>query len=448
MAASTSTPVVMMTPSMSPMARALAGMSIFTPSSASSSAASASSVQQLLAPQCGSFLPIVLTIKTRERGNRLEYAQVTTRGSSASGSSMVEEEDDDEDDSIKDEEELLTIAAGARRMTASTLWTSTSSKMQVRVAQWGAEACTWCWVGQELQFSLVDLESEVAEVEMTPFMASEHETAAPNLASPFKIQNACGTWSYPDDRDLRATMVPVTMSVALRKKLVPIVEAVSRSTGKKVRRTKKQIMLAAFCGGRSPYDGVHTLSGTFVISRTKRRVDFKGVRSFRLMLNDWLHILGNPSRGLIETVECMTCTIYMVLLKGNIGYTLALQSEINYVIENTYGAWQSAQVRSMKEMRVCDVLELRDIEWGHPLWSGEVFDHTTIKQGKTTVEISRKGGSVIRCIFPKDTAWNEHAEADVLASCSALWYGLRQVLGGYYYPCPSSSSASLSLSAC
>ena len=53
-----------------------------------------------------------------------------------------------------------------------------------------------------------------------------------------------------------------------------------------------------------------------------------------------------------------------------------------------------------------------------------------VEQGKTSLETSRKGGTVMRIVFPKDTLWDEQCEAEVLASCAALMRGMRDVLSG------------------
>jgi ribosomal protein L25 (general stress protein Ctc) len=53
-----------------------------------------------------------------------------------------------------------------------------------------------------------------------------------------------------------------------------------------------------------------------------------------------------------------------------------------------------------------------------------------VKQGKASLETSRRGGTVMRIVFPKGTLWDEQCEAEVLASCAALMQGMRHVLSG------------------
>ena len=357
-------------------------------------------------------VPLVLSVDSLTWGTRLEYTHVVMMGESEEESSII----------VSSTTSPMPQAGAKTAVLRAPLWTDTSERYCYRVVEWGAEEFKWKWAGPlELHFHLVDLESMVTEIKVIV----DPTRMMPNLATPFKIQNACGTWTLPEDENLKSVLMPLTASIALRKMLAPFNNHHSKK--KKVDTTKKKRK----AGSSAHYDGIHSISGTFVLSKNNKwRVDFKGVRSFRLMLHDWLLLIGNVSRRHL-TASNITCGIYMVLLKGDLGYTLALQSSsVNYVWQRTRGGWGKVDLR-LQENQVCDVLELGDIKWTHPLWPGH---HETIMQGTTTVEISRRGGAVMRIVFPGGTPWNETAEADVLASCHALWRGLRRVLAGHIMP--------------
>ena len=53
-----------------------------------------------------------------------------------------------------------------------------------------------------------------------------------------------------------------------------------------------------------------------------------------------------------------------------------------------------------------------------------------VKEGVTSMEISRKGSAVLRIVFPPNTLWDKKAEEDIIASCNTLLVGLQTILSG------------------
>ena len=330
------------------------------------------------------LMPVVLMIRTRrfgmEHGVRMEYAPLDVAG-------------------LADQTDILT---GPEWCGANT---------GVRVVEWGADACGW---SSGLQLHLVELETAVCEIKLVMYASTASARLAPNAPSEFTIQNACGSWDLPEPIDIKSTALPLTLSSAVLRRL-------AQPLKNKPKQPKQSKFLT-----RANQDSIHTISGTFVVSAHKHRVDFRGVRIFQRMLADWLQLLGCWTLKRMQQ-ENITCRIYMVLLKGNLGYSLALHEPLNYVMLWTRGGWGHCRVRLADEHQVCDVLELINIEWTHALWAGE---HATVRKAETTLEISRKGGAVVRVVFPKNTPWDHASETDVRQSCNILWGAMRRVLSG------------------
>jgi hypothetical protein len=343
-------------------------------------------------------LSVVFTIKTQVLGARQQYAQVVA---------------------IYDGVQLLSIRD------VLTVKKPEWSSPKFRIVEWGAPAFSCEWAdGGVLEVRLMDREEPVEEVQMVPYPMSVNDMVMPNEACTFKIQNACGSWEMPTPRNLRSMSKPLTASSAMHRQMLAACCREEQLTKKKEKVPKKRAR--EMPNNRIQQDSVHALSGTFVVSENKHKVDFRGVRSFKLMLEDWLMLLGNNSRKRMIQAG-ISCSIYMVLLKANMGYTLQLTTHQSYVILNMYGVCSAAEVRK-REGQVCDVVELRDINWDYYLWADG--DHSMVKLGVTTLEISRKGGTVMRIVFSKGTLWDEMAEAEVLASAGMLWTGIRRVLSG------------------
>ena len=258
----------------------------------------------------------------------------------------------------------------------------------IKVVEWGSpNGFGWEWRDEILELHFMDPEPE--DIQMVAFSKKDQCPDKPNVACPFKIQNACGAWlmTYPIYLDPVTTIMRRSSNSAT----VPTID------GKK---KKKKVR------GRFHHDKVDTISGTFVVSPGGARVDFRGVRNYENMLCDWLLLLGSINKERMES-DGIQCSIYMLLLKGNLGYSLALKAPINYVLTHSFGAWESASVR-FADFQVCDVLEMIDINWDYVKWAAV---HAVVKQGKTNMEISRRGGVVMRIVFPKKTVWGKEQES-------------------------------------
>jgi len=333
------------------------------------------------------IMPIVFTIKARHYGCRQHYVQVPA----------YDEETSEQLLSVLD---MFTVSPPG--------WASG----KLHIVGFGAASFSCAWVNAELHVAIPDALTEVEEMSMIPYHMNSNELIAPNEAAEFKIQNTCGAWDMPMPRNLKATTAPLLESSLMRRQIL------DRADAKKKKRDT--------ASNRIQQDAVHSIAGTFMVSKNKEKVDFRGVRSFKLMVTDFLLLLGNNSRQRM-TEAGITCGIYMLLLRGNIGYGIDLKTHINYLMLRTIGGWTTAEVQKQESL-VCDVINMREIKWDYHRWAG--CDHSMVRQGKTSLETSRKGGTVMRIVFPPGTLWDERCEAEVLASCAALMRGMRQVLSG------------------
>ena len=324
------------------------------------------------------IMPVVVRIETRLFGPRLEYVQVPAF---------------DKDEQLLSVLNVETVSAPG--------WAS--DKLRV---SFNAPAFDCAWDNGELHIKLPEIVENVVEVSMRPFLMSSNYMISYNDASEFKIQNACGFWDMPTPRNLKATTAPLLESSALRRL--------------ENKRQKHEMR-----GNRIQQDAVHSIAGTFMVSKNKNKVDFRGVRSYKLLEEDFLLLLGNTSHKRMVDAG-ITCSIYMLLLRGNLGCSLDLKALKNYLLLRTMGGWGSAEVKKQEDL-VCNVAIMERIKWDFPRWSG---DHSMVEQGVASLEISRKGGTVMRIVFPKGTLWDANSEKEVLASCAAMMRGMREIMRG------------------
>jgi len=86
-----------------------------------------------------------------------------------------------------------------------------------------------------------------------------------------------------------------------------------------------------------------------------------------------------------------------------------------------------------KQLDVCQAVELIDLQWETFLQEecgmrGEVA--AALKVARSSMHISRRGGVMLRLIFPRGTPWDEAMEDQVLAGCNRALHGIRRILSG------------------
>lgn len=79
---------------------------------------------------------------------------------------------------------------------------------------------------------------------------------------------------------------------------------------------------------------------------------------------------------------------------------------------------------------VCHTVELRDIQW--PMLISE--PHELLLTAKSSLHVSRRGGAMLRLIFPRGTPWSLEAEQAILHDSNRLMQAARRLVCGMPAP--------------
>lgn len=233
---------------------------------------------------------------------------------------------------------------------------------------------------------------------------------APHAAHDFHIENACGACILGEPLDMEA-LRPFLIS--------PIVTRAKR-------------------GVRPIATGelITTLSGTFAPCTNRMQVDFRGVRSITEMMADWTLI----QRGVApERVQ-----LYMIVLKANLGLPVQLVDTASM----PPGLTGTSERIAMEGWRlcflatlmmnwcldfdqctdVCMALQFQGIDW-KALFPQDLCEPLR-RVRSTSVHVSRRGGVMMRLIFPSDTPWGPAQEAAVVDDSNRLLGVMRKLLAG------------------
>ena len=163
----------------------------------------------------------------------------------------------------------------------------------------------------------------------------------------------------------------------------------------------------------------------------------------RMLADDWLCITG-------QSLEETSVSVYMLVLKGRLGVPVMLNATLDALphlprddddsasssssslcyIANRMQVWCDDIRRNAD---VCDTLELRGIHWD-ALFAGIRPVAPQLLLGVSSVYISRRGGVMMRTLFPRKTKWSIDSEEAVLSDCNALLCILQLVLSGKPFP--------------
>jgi hypothetical protein len=296
------------------------------------------------------------------------------------------------------------------------------------VGGWQSKELESGWNEEGLVFFLVDCMSQTTQVVVDAYGANGMEARAPNPRSEFQIQNTCGAWLFPRRMDIKDKVTILVNSSALKRQQLLMAPFPVKKNGPE-RKVRRDMM-----NNRIQQDSVHALSGTFVVANNTNKVPFRGVRKYEHLVQDFVQLIGKQSgQSLLQEGIC--CSIYMIIVKANVGYTLDLYSSMNYLKLRLHngGCHQDTSGARIGELEVCDVVQLREINWKYAEWNEG--KHDMVSEGKTSLEVSRKGSAVLRIVFPPQTFWDAEAEKEVLESCNVLLQGVRRVLaGGGHWP--------------
>lgn len=191
----------------------------------------------------------------------------------------------------------------------------------------------------------------------------------------------------------------------------------------KISKKKKNV------AARSPEDVIQSgvseslfsMSGTFVLCISNQKVDFRGVRSIRDVEENWPFISS-------MSLDSVVLRVYMIVLKGQIGKGIMFEDGCSYII-NRVSWWCKC---SLSYNDVCYSLTLSDIEWKKLFNSVFLLPPTStaLESKSVNLDISRRGGVVIRFIFEAGTVWNYKKENEVVYDSNRLLNVLHHMLCG------------------
>jgi hypothetical protein len=245
---------------------------------------------------------------------------------------------------------------------------------------------------KNVQICLQDARSQVLYVWIIAFSVGtmKRMEVLPHPYSQFRVENSCGSCTGLFDVDFMEIKQMAT------------------------HRKKKGCM-----GG----DIISTLGGTLSLCPERYRIDFRGTRSMRMLAVDWDVITRKP---LDET----TVSAYMLVLKGRLGAAVILTGTDGHVetcyIANRMQKWCDEVKRNAD---VCDSVELKGIRWNALFYHKREVSQPLLL-GKSSVHISRRGGVMMRVLFPRQTQWSIALEENVVADCNELLQILRTALNG------------------
>jgi hypothetical protein len=182
---------------------------------------------------------------------------------------------------------------------------------------------------------------------------------------------------------------------------------------------------------------ITSVAGTFApCVKRDMQVNYHGVRSVASMLQTWALLSKQP---IAQT------HVYMLVLSANLGKPVMLVDEgtlppglcgdglqlakegrgICFLAERMAPCYR----KFSQQLDVCLALELHGFAWA------ELFPEAQepLLRAQTTIQISRRGGVMLRLVFPRNTVWTVETEATVVRDCNRLLACMRVLLAGRNY---------------
>lgn len=266
---------------------------------------------------------------------------------------------------------------------------------------------------KNIELFLTDAEADVFYIWIIsfPHESFRRSSITPHPFSPFTIENCCGSCKGLFDLDFK------------------ILKAIAMP------RQRRGIT-----GG----DIVSTLGGTLSLYPDRYQIGFRGTRSMRMLANDWLSITGIP-------LDQTNVTAYMLVLKGQMGASVLLNGTLDptgeeyektndcasimtrlpYII-NRMQQWC---IEARRNTDVCDSIELKGIQWASLLSASNVKVAEPLWMCNSSVSVTRRGGVMMRLIFPPETPWSAEMEDEVLSNCNNLLAVLCHAVSGKPMTC-------------
>jgi hypothetical protein len=213
----------------------------------------------------------------------------------------------------------------------------------------------------------------------------------PYCFRPFSIENCCGS-------------VTGLFDVNFRELNAIAANMFDKTLDKKKRKRSKRSCTI-----------IPMLGGTLTLCPDRYQIDFRGARSVRLLKADLEGMVGQP----VDETKVGT---YMMVLKGCLGAPVVTTSADCYIAVRMAPWYNDAHWHN----DVGEMIELREIRWGKLF--NEVPD--ALCSGKASACITRRGGVMLRIVFPPKTVWTPNAEDDILAGGRRLMDQLLLAVSG------------------
>ena len=232
--------------------------------------------------------------------------------------------------------------------------------------------------------------SKVSKIDLIFYPSRMKDTMTPHPKKMFKIQNACGSCK-------------LSYQISLGQ-----FKNISRK-----RCSKKD--------KHSNCEALATVSGNLVLCSNQCQIDFRGVRSTAAIFRDIQLICG--IQNIQEEAEV---NLYMLVLKGYLGKPIFLSQEHDNLLINGTFSWCKSEMRYEEMCYV--LLQLTDIQWNKVINGA----HPVTLVSRPTIKISRRGGIIMRLVFPSLTTWNVEIEERVLQDCNHLMEQICILLSGNF----------------
>jgi hypothetical protein len=224
-----------------------------------------------------------------------------------------------------------------------------------------------------------------------PFHMARRTIIDPYCFRPFSIENCCGS-------------VTGLFDVNFRELNAIVGDMFEAPAGKKKRKRSKRSCTI-----------ISMLGGTLTLCPERYQIDFRGARSVRLLKADVEGMVG-------QSLEDRVVGTYMMVLKGCLGVPVVTTSADCYIAVRMTQWYKEAHWHN----DVGEMIELSGIRWDKLFYDVP----EALRLGKASACITRRGGVMLRIVFPPKTAWTQMAEDDILEGGRKLMDQLLMAVSG------------------
>lgn len=279
---------------------------------------------------------------------------------------------------------------------------------------------------KNIELFLTDAEADVFYIWIIlfPNESFKRSSVSPHLFSPFTVENCCGSCKELFELDFKLL---------------------------------KAMAMPRHQRGITGGDIVSTLGGTLSLYPDRYQIGFRGTRSMRMLAKDWASVTG-------ISLDQTRVSVYMLVLKGQLGASVLLNGSLDPTSSETHhhnnsnkndvdetamahpyivNRMQKWCTGTRRNTDVCDSIELKGIRWASLLSSTHFSHHhdynnniaAPLEACDSSVSVTRRGGVMMRLVFPSETPWSVELEDQVLLNCNSLLAVLRHAVSGKPMTC-------------